>query len=117
MPSSVLRRWHHADDWHDYRSRHLHGRTVPGKAAAEDAITAEFRFDIGFMAERLLAATHGARRQLPDLSVGYFGASTGAAAALAAATQAQHLIGAIVSRGAAQIWPAEICRKSSHRHC
>jgi putative phosphoribosyl transferase len=66
---------------------------------AEDRITAEFRFDIGFLAERLLAATHWARRQVPDLSIGYFGASTGAAAALAAATQAQHSIGAIVSRG------------------
>src|SRR5207248_2089267 len=36
---------------------------------AQDAITAELRFDVGFLAERLLAATHWARRQVPDLRV------------------------------------------------
>ena len=37
--------------------------------------------------------------QIRDLSIGYFGASTGAAAALVAAAQRQKIIKAIVSRG------------------
>jgi len=58
-------------------------------------------FDIDLLAERLLDATrwlrgHGASRALP---IGYFGASTGAAAALVAATETGNDIAAIVSRG------------------
>ena len=52
-----------------------------------DARTAQLRFDIGLLAERLVAATNWLT-QFPDtkhLRIGYFGASTGAAAALAAA--------------------------------
>src|SRR5438128_1653282 len=57
-------------------------------------------FDIDLLARRLLAATRWLRRQLTsrDLSLGYFGASTGAAAALIAAAHDQH-IDAVVSRG------------------
>jgi putative phosphoribosyl transferase len=68
---------------------------------AVDARTAHLRFDIGLLAERLLAAGDalatepGAR----DLPLGYFGASTGAAAALVAATERSDPVRAIVSRG------------------
>jgi putative phosphoribosyl transferase len=58
-------------------------------------------FDIELLSERLLAATAWARDQegLSVLPVGYFGASTGAAAALTAAARPEAGIGAIVSRG------------------
>jgi putative phosphoribosyl transferase len=58
-------------------------------------------FDIGLLAERLVDVTRWLRRQ-PDvtmLPVGYFGASTGAAAALWAATDPGAHIAAVVSRG------------------
>jgi putative phosphoribosyl transferase len=58
-------------------------------------------FDIELLAGRLLAATAWVHEQ-PDtgaLPIGYFGASTGAAAALVAAAQAELPIGAVVSRG------------------
>ena len=65
-----------------------------------DDVTAELRFDIPFLARRLLEVTDWARRQprIGDRKVGYFGASTGAAAALVAAAGRAE-IGAIVSRG------------------
>lgn len=68
---------------------------------ARDLVTAELRFNIPFLAERLLAVTRWARDQLNHggLRVGYFGASTGAAAALVAAAEAQESISAVVSRG------------------
>ncbi len=65
-----------------------------------DAITAEFRFDIALLTARLVGATQWLRRQRPlqNLPFGYFGASTGAAAALAAAAQLPEIC-AVVSRG------------------
>jgi putative phosphoribosyl transferase len=66
-----------------------------------DARTAQLRFDIGLLAERLVAATNWLT-QFPDtkhLRIGYFGASTGAAAALAAAALRKDVVGAVVSRG------------------
>jgi dienelactone hydrolase len=67
---------------------------------AVDARTAGLRFDIPMLAERLLGATRWveAADNLSDLRVGYFGASTGAAAALVAAAESPR-VGAIVSRG------------------
>jgi putative phosphoribosyl transferase len=61
----------------------------------------ELRFDIELLAERLVSATDWAAGEEPlrTLRQGYFGASTGAAAALVAAAQRPELIGAIVSRG------------------
>ena len=58
-------------------------------------------FDIGLLAERLVAATRWAQRepQIAKLPVGYFGASTGAGAALSAAAELGDEIGAVVSRG------------------
>jgi putative phosphoribosyl transferase len=65
----------------------------------QDEITAELRFDIPFLAGRLgeVAAWVGRNDELRALPVGYFGASTGAAAALVAAAEAP--VRAIVSRG------------------
>ena len=61
--------------------------------------TRHLRFDIPLLADRLVSAIEWVNRhdQLPALPVGLFGASTGAAAALIAATRAD--IGAVVSRG------------------
>ena len=65
-----------------------------------DAQTAELRFDIGLLASRTAGATQWARAQkeIAGLPIGYFGASTGAAAALVAAAERDD-IRAIVSRG------------------
>jgi putative phosphoribosyl transferase len=73
---------------------------TPGEDAV-DARTAHLRFDIGLLAERLVAATDWltGHAETRDLTVGYFGASTGAAAALVAATLRADAVGAIVSRG------------------
>jgi dienelactone hydrolase len=68
---------------------------------AREARTGELRFDIGLLTRRLVAATQWLQR-LPEQSrkrIGYFGSSTGAAAALAAAAHAGLRIGAVVSRG------------------
>ena len=66
-----------------------------------DRRTGHLRFDIDFLAQRLVAATQWARRQpaLAALPCSYFGASTGAAAALEAAASLPGEICAIVSRG------------------
>lgn len=66
-----------------------------------DIQSGQLRFDISLLTERLVAATSwlGQNEDTQDLSVGYFGASTGAGAALAAATERPEVIGAIVSRG------------------
>jgi putative phosphoribosyl transferase len=63
-----------------------------------DLHTAHLRFDIGLLAERLVIATDWLTRRR-HLAIGYFGASTGAAAALVAAAERRDVIGAIVSRG------------------
>ncbi|HEY4832692.1 MAG TPA: dienelactone hydrolase family protein [Waddliaceae bacterium] len=66
-----------------------------------DTITRELRFNIPFLAERLIAATEwiAAYPQTHHLTVGYFGASTGAAAAIVAAAEGDIQIRAVVSRG------------------
>jgi putative phosphoribosyl transferase len=68
---------------------------------AVDISTRHLRFDIGLLAERLVDATNWikTRPETSHLRVGYFGASTGAAAALLAAAELGEEIGAIVSRG------------------
>jgi len=68
---------------------------------AIDARTRHLRFDIELLARRLVGA-HDWARERPDLvhlPTGYFGASTGAAAALLAATDRPDHVKAIVSRG------------------
>jgi dienelactone hydrolase len=66
-----------------------------------DQLTAHLRFDIELLAERLVAATDWLAEEddTTDLPIGYFGASTGAAAALVAATERPEVVRAIVSRG------------------
>jgi dienelactone hydrolase len=66
-----------------------------------DMYTREHRFNIGLLAERLMHATTWAKRneKTRDLRVGYFGSSTGGAAALVAAAEIPKHVGAIVSRG------------------
>jgi dienelactone hydrolase len=66
-----------------------------------DLQTTQLRFDIRFLADRLVAITQWLREQpqVAALKVGYFGASTGAGAALVAAAELPRLIGAVVSRG------------------
>ncbi len=61
----------------------------------------EFRFDIDLLTQRLLSVTEWLKRQPPlrELSLGYFGASTGAAAALKAAATLGPVVQAVVSRG------------------
>ena len=68
---------------------------------ARDAVTAELRFDVAWLAQRLRAATEWAvtSEHAGGLRLGYFGASTGAAAALIAAADAAVEIRAVVSRG------------------
>ena len=64
-----------------------------------DERTAHLRFDIPLLADRLLQVTQWVRRERSALPTGYFGASTGAAAALIAAAQLGDAIRAVVSRG------------------
>lgn len=66
-----------------------------------DNRTAELRFDLPLLAQRLQIATEWLHRRedLSKFDLGYFGASTGAAAALIAAVKLPKLVRAIVSRG------------------
>ena len=67
----------------------------------EESANRALVFDIDLLAGRLLAATEWVARQaeLEGLSIGYFGASTGAAAALKAAARSVTPVQAVVSRG------------------
>jgi alpha-beta hydrolase superfamily lysophospholipase len=65
----------------------------------EDRFTGHLRFDIRLLAKRLLGATDWFHKEDPDLLIGYFGSSTGGAAALIADTESEVPINAIVSRG------------------
>lgn len=67
----------------------------------DDAGDARKVFNIELLADRLLTATHWLHhhKATQPMSVGYFGASTGAAAALTAAARCGEKVGAIVSRG------------------
>jgi putative phosphoribosyl transferase len=68
---------------------------------AEDEFTGEFRFDIDLLAQRLIFATEWLTKNpsTSSLVIGYFGASTGAAAALIAAAKLPERVNAVVSRG------------------
>lgn len=73
---------------------------LTGSEEERDDMTAELRYDIPFLAERLREVMRWVREQtdLAAFPVGLFGASTGAAAALVAAA-GDGVVGAIVSRG------------------
>lgn len=66
-----------------------------------DTQVLKFRFDIPFLTTRLVAVTNWMAYQsiAHGLPIGYFGASTGAAAALLAAAEKPQLVKAVVSRG------------------
>lgn len=71
------------------------------KEESIDQYTGELRFDIPFLARRLVAATQWIKGS-PDtreLKIGYFGASTGAGAALVAAAELPEIVCTVVSRG------------------
>jgi pimeloyl-ACP methyl ester carboxylesterase len=84
--------------------RHMATLLIDLLTPDEDAIdqrTRELRFDIPLLAERLLGATEWLSEHSDTswLALGYFGASTGAAAALSAAAQKPDAVQAVVSRG------------------
>ena len=98
---------------HSSRNRHVAGLLNEAKLATLlidlltedeeviDMLSARLRFDIKLLAERLVDVTDWLA-QFPDtrhLRIGYFGASTGAAAALVAAAVRPDAVGAAVSRG------------------
>ncbi len=66
-----------------------------------DLMTTHLRFDIAMLADRLAGATDWIRshESVSRLPIGYFGSSTGAAAALVAAAKRPALVTAVVSRG------------------
>ena len=68
---------------------------------SRDAYTASLRFDIELLARRLIEATRWLieQPQTAPLPIGYFGADTGAAAALVAVAELRDLVAAVVSRG------------------
>jgi len=68
---------------------------------AVDVQTREFRFDIPLLAKRLILVTEWIQKEeiTSKLHIGYFGSSTGAAAALIAAGELTTQINAVVSRG------------------
>lgn len=89
----------------NYVARILHasgmGTLLMDLLTPEEDSHYETRFDIPLLTQRLLTATQWLQTQPPlqQLPIGYFGASTGAAAALQAAAILDHQISAVVSRG------------------
>lgn len=83
------------------RSNGLLGTLLFDLMTAEEDADYRRRFDIELLTNRLVAATSWlvAQHDTEDLALGYFGASTGAAAALRAAVEVSTPIDAIVSRG------------------
>jgi putative phosphoribosyl transferase len=67
----------------------------------QDMITGEYRFNIDLLADRLVGVTEWLKNDAPSkgLALGYYGASTGAAAALIAAARLPNDVTAVVSRG------------------
>lgn len=98
-------------------ARFLHdeqiGSILMDLLTAEEDSDPDKRFDIPFLAKRLLAVTRWALRepQLHAQTLGYFGASTGAAAALIAAGELGPKIAAVVSRGGRPDLAREALRK------
>lgn len=67
----------------------------------EEKYTRHLRFDISLLAKRLVDATNWIKTQteVQTLPIGYFGSSTGAAAALVAAAELGQQVAVVVSRG------------------
>jgi len=68
---------------------------------AQDHYSGDLRFNIDLLSERVVEVTNWltAQPRIGDLKIGYFGASTGAAAALVAAARLPSIVRAVVSRG------------------
>lgn len=68
---------------------------------AEDNASGSLRFNIRLLADRLIAAAQWVSRQhdTANLQLGFFGSSTGGAAAIIAAAELGKAVGAVVSRG------------------
>lgn len=64
-----------------------------------DQLSREHRFDIRLLTERLTTAVDWVAGRVPELPLGLFGASTGAAAALTTAAERPEEVRAVVSRG------------------
>jgi dienelactone hydrolase len=73
---------------------------TPGEEE-EDELTGEYRFDIALLAQRLIGVTQWLRNDpsTQNFKLGFFGASTGAAAALIAAAKMPDAVSVVVSRG------------------
>ncbi|NLB76044.1 MAG: alpha/beta hydrolase [Crenarchaeota archaeon] len=73
---------------------------TPGEEE-EDTLTGQYRFDINLLSKRLVGVTKWLLNDptTSKLKIGFFGASTGAAAALIASTKLPEEISAVVSRG------------------
>src|SRR5439155_19036268 len=98
---------------HSPRNRYVAGQLQEGglgtllidlltyEEEAVDARTGHLRFDIGLLAQRLVAVIDwlSTGQTTGELSVGLFGASTGGGAALVAAADRPHSVGSVVSRG------------------
>ncbi len=84
-----------------------------------DLKTRQFRFDIDLLAQRLVGATDWLRQDpaTQNLAIGYFGSSTGAAAALIAATLRPDAVAAVVSRGGRPISRTSFCPGCKRRPC
>ena len=74
---------------------------LTGEEEARDAYTTEFRFDTPLLGRRVIAVTDWLQQRgdLHQLPIAYFGASTGAAAALIAAAARPEITRAVISRG------------------
>ncbi|HSG93717.1 MAG TPA: dienelactone hydrolase family protein [Methylotenera sp.] len=89
----------------NYVAKILHsggmGTLLMDLLTSEEDMDYQVRFDIPLLTRRLLAATHWLQteQQVKHLPIAYFGASTGAAAALQAASVLDNKIKAVVSRG------------------
>ena len=71
------------------------------KEEKQDMLTGEYRFNIDLLADRLIGVTEWLKKDAPSkgLALGYYGASTGAAAALIAAARLPNDVTSVVSRG------------------
>ncbi len=71
------------------------------KEERQDMLTGEYRFNIDLLADRLVGVTESLKKDTSTkgLALGYYGASTGAAAALIAAARLPNDVSAVVSRG------------------
>ncbi|MEU4695335.1 alpha/beta family hydrolase [Actinoplanes sp. NPDC023714] len=90
-----------ATELHEYGLATLLTDLLTTEEEVADARTGHLRFDIGLLADRVIAVVDWARNHPPTaaLPIGLFGASTGGGAALVAAAARPEAVRAVVSRG------------------